>query len=610
MSEIAGFVAAQQAPGDQPWLKAGESLLSQQPRSEVGRWQQGAVSVAYAAVRPVGDRWAVAARGPVRVFVAGAVYGLSDAPADEVLERYLAGGLEALTDHNGACLLGVWDERDRRLHLLTDRMGIRKLYYAAVPGALRFASELKALLADPRVSRAVDTEAITHLLSFGHLLGERTLYQSIRLLRGGSVLTYEQASERVTVRRYWEPRYTTAATRLSLEECADEFAGRLKTAVARRTDGVARIGIPLSGGLDSRTLLGLTRALRPSDELRTFSTGHRHTYDVVFARRMARICRTRHRFLEIEQDYLAKRASAFVWLTDGMVNVHHAWQMALTELIPSTCEQLLVGYLGGPLTAYHPQLSAVWQERPQVIEDTFVRVFRNVCSEQQLGTLLQPAVFRQVQGAAEEECRRSLREAVADEPIDRTPVALLLHDQQRAIAYFFAMYGSVMSVAAPFADHGVMDFLLTVPARYRVQRQVLKQVLLRHLPRLAHVAVDSTGLPLDAGAPRKALHKRWKQLVKHDLPRWSGGLYRWHDRRQYAHYNEWMRLPSMRAFLQETLTRAGHHLEPWFDLNGVRQLVARHLSGDADVYRQVSALLTLMLWFEQAEQISAVRERR
>lgn len=622
MSGLAGALSADTTISN-AWLPHAAALMSHGSSFGTVQWRDGVLGLAYASVRPAVDQLAAAQCGPVTLFITGETYNVADlharfsgganssaGAADRargLAELYLAHGLRPLTQLNGAFLVGIWDIRDQTLHLMTDRFGFCKLYYAQTPAGFWFASEVKALLAHAGVSRSVDEEALTQFLSFGHVLDDRTLYPSIRLLQGGGVLSYGVNQGVAHIASYWTMRYATAGNGLSLAECADELARRLTTAVERQIRGASRIGIPLSGGLDSRTLLGFAQRSRAPEAIQTFTVGHRHTYDVVFGRRLARVSGVPHQFIPLEPDFMARRAARFAWLTDGMVNAHHCWQMGALEHRRGSWDHMLSGYLGGPLTAYHPNIqAAIGSATPDGMEDVFLRTFNNVFVEEELKSLLRPEIYGTVRGAALDDMRRTFRQACVDELVDRTRVALMRHDQQRCIWYLFAVYGTASSVSAPFADNDVMDFLLTVPVRYRCDRLIQKEMLRRHLPALARVATDKTGLALNASPERYRWHRRWRRLVTEQLPRWTGGRYRWHDRRLYAHYDEWMRLPLMQAYLRETFRRAGHHLAEWCEPAQVQRLLEEQLTGQANRHRQISALLTLVLWFEQAEQIRPV----
>ncbi len=601
------------------WLERAGQLLGHAPRARAQRLSLGALEMTASLLPTEAARWAVASDGSRTLLASGAFNNLAEiAPATSgpLAGEARARALGALYDQagprpfaelNGPFVVGLADQRTQTLRLIADGLGLGAVYYALTDVGIVFASELKVLLAHPQVPRDVDEEGLADFLAFDHCNGDRTFYRAIRRLEGGTLLTFDAASRRLTTERFWAPRYATAGNRATPEECADELARRIRRALRRSLAGGGRIATTLSGGMDSRVLLGLAAAEGLTGSLQAFTTGHRHTYDVVFGRRLAKACGVPWQLMPIEADFFARRARQFVWLTDGMVNAHHGWQTGLVQHMPADFDGLLTGFIGGVVAGFPQQLGDLGAGADR--ETIFARylTFENhVFTDDQAAEILRPEMARRLRGVAVQALRRALQTAMADNPFDATRVVSLMHTQPRAIAYCFNLYGSRWPVHAPLADQNVLAYWYTVPLAHRLKKQAYKLLVKRHAPRLARVALDATGLPLYPGPVRTALHKQWKSLVKYKLPRWSGGRYRWHDRRAYAHYNEWMRLPSVRQFVDETLTRAGRHLEPWFDLNRVRQLVARHLGGKVDIYRQVSALVTLCLWFEQAEQIQPV----
>ncbi len=593
-------------------------LLSHGPSFAVTPWRQGALGLVYASVRPSTDRLDVSSQEGVSLFVTGEAYNVSEiwqarteasasgsvgqvrSRAQLLLDLYLAQGLRPFAELNGAFVLGVWDERQRTLYLMTDRLGLRKLYYARSSNALVFSSEVKAILCDPEVSRSIDAEGMAHMLALGHLLNDRTLYASIRLLRGGVVLTYQADANAVALEPYWEAAYRTRGHHRSLVECADELATRVEAAVSRQIDGARRIGIPLSGGLDSRTVLGFARKLRPDDPLQTFSVGHRHAYDVVFARRLARVCRTQHRYIPLETDFLARRAMAFAWLTDGMVSVHNGWLMSVYEPMAACCDHMLVGFLGDVLNGY----ALMKPVREPIDPEALYREYNVAFSGDDLEALLRPQLFRQIDGVTARDYRRCVHEAQTDDPADRAVLAEVLQRQQRNTSVLLTLFGSSTRVSTPFADNDVVDFLTTVPWRYRFEKQAYQEMIRRHLPRLARVSVDKTGLPLDAGRIRSGLHWRWERLTRRHLPRLTGGRWHPHDRWAYAHVDEWMRMPAMRIFIERQLKAGERYWSEWFQPDEVWRVWQRHLHG-ANLSHRISVLLTLSLWFEREQHAGA-----
>src|SRR5215211_837587 len=195
----------------------------------------------------------------------------------------------------GMFAFAVWDERREQLVLARDRVGKKPLFYWAQGGSLVFASEIKAILADPRVPRRLDEAAIPAFLTFGYVPTPRSFFEGVMSLPPGHVMTFEPGGEPV-VERYWEPVVTRAngGERLDipLDEAAREVRGLLRKAVQRRLISDVPLGAFLSGGIDSSTVVGLMAELldRP---VQTFTIGFEDTegYD---ERPYAKLAAERH----------------------------------------------------------------------------------------------------------------------------------------------------------------------------------------------------------------------------------------------------------------------------------------------------------------------------
>src|SRR6186713_430277 len=114
--------------------------------------------------------------------------------------------------------VSIWNARSRTLLLSRDRMGVRPLYYTIVGRTLLFASEIKALFADPRVSREIDPESVDDIFTVWSPLAPRTIFGSVRELPPGHSLTWHEGH--VTVSRDWRPGFV----RKSHEQLPDRDA--------------------------------------------------------------------------------------------------------------------------------------------------------------------------------------------------------------------------------------------------------------------------------------------------------------------------------------------------------------------------------------------------
>ena len=176
----------------------------------------------------------------------------SGSDMEVILHLYERDGEDAVESLNGMFAFAIWDTVRRRLFAARDRLGIKPFYYAVSPARLLFASEPKALLLKGGHPRALDPEGLADYARFQFYLGDRTLFRGIQRLLPGHVLTAD-AEGRVHTRAYWQLSYP-------IDRIDDErhYAERLKVllddAVRIELRSDVPVGTHLSGGLDSATV--------------------------------------------------------------------------------------------------------------------------------------------------------------------------------------------------------------------------------------------------------------------------------------------------------------------------------------------------------------------
>ncbi len=192
----------------------------------------------------------------------------TDSDTEVVLRSYLEWG-ESLVDHlDGMYAFVIWDERDEKLLLVRDRMGIKPLYYYPTRDGVLFGSEPKAILANPSVPKAVDTDGLRELFAQTKTPGW-ALWKGMREMVPGTLITVDRQGLRE--RTYWRLRATEHAE--SQDDTVARVREMLTGIVDRQLISDVPQGVLLSGGLDSSAITGLAaeRLGLRGEQVRTFS---------------------------------------------------------------------------------------------------------------------------------------------------------------------------------------------------------------------------------------------------------------------------------------------------------------------------------------------------
>lgn len=258
----------------------------------------------------------------------------SETDSEVILQGYKAWGDEVILRLRGMFAIALWDTRIFSLLLARDRIGKKPLYYAETPSGLVFGSEIKAITAWPDVVRSADLNAIHHYLSLQYVPTPQTAFVGIRCLPPAHVLTLKVRNDgrpsAPTLRRYWSlPKPAEAASRRSDPDLVDELIGKLKESVRLRMVADVPLGVFLSGGVDSSSVVAMMAA-QGAGQIKTFSVGFdRPEYDeTAYARLVARRFGTDHHELIVGADTVGI-LSQLAW--------HFDEPLADASAVPSFC---------------------------------------------------------------------------------------------------------------------------------------------------------------------------------------------------------------------------------------------------------------------------------
>lgn len=175
----------------------------------------------------------------------------SASDTEVIVHLYEEFGADCVKHLRGMFAFALWDDRTQTLLLARDRVGIKPLYYMQTAAGLLFASEIKAILADPEVRPEVDPALIDRFLAYLCMPGEETLFKSVRKLEPGCCLTVRHGRVRIT--RYWDLAFEPVER--SFDDAVEELDHLLSETVRDHMISDVPVGVLLSGGVDSSGVL-------------------------------------------------------------------------------------------------------------------------------------------------------------------------------------------------------------------------------------------------------------------------------------------------------------------------------------------------------------------
>lgn len=527
--------------------------------------------------------------------------GLEHEPNEQqariVLQALRRWGTAALPRFNGLFQLALWDAQQEELLLANDRGGLRPIYFTQQNDRLAFAPEVKALLVLPWVSREVDYHGVLSFLRHGFCTGQRTFFQEVRVMPPGSFAVFRQG--RLRLERYWKMDFQArdaAKERAVSQRFMETWAEVMKD----QTQGNEQLGLPLSGGVDSRLILSALSAQKKN--VLTFTIGQPGCKDAEIAQRLAETSAYTNLFSPIIASEAATSLERSVYLTDGMFNCFHS---NVQRLLPSLAESVSVVYDGiTPLDSlYDPEdlfLRALLR-RTEPTRWLRAEVDCDRLLDFSVGSHTADLLHAEVQNRFAQE-KDFLAEFVAAQPglahapTDVLDLFWLEEFQPRFAAAGSQILRTTVEVRCPFFDNRMLELIGMLTPMQRSSYKPLQRHAIHALtPELSRFPWERTGLPLTAGFTTtqwhraiNALRRRKRAWLKQPpLPRQA----------KMIDYDEMIRTsPELRKKIVSILLDGWSEGSRWFNRQSLQFLLDEHMSRTGDFAEMLGRIFTVETW--------------
>jgi asparagine synthase (glutamine-hydrolysing) len=513
-----------------------------------------------------------------------------------VLQAFLRWGEGCLSRFRGMFAIAIWVQSQQRLILARDRMGIKPLYYCLQLGEIYFGSELKCLFVHPAIRRRISLSALNCFLTLNYVPGPFTLVDGIVKLMPGHWLEWRDG--RSTLRSYLPARVNRTPTSRADEAC-EQLDHLLQEAVSEQLVADVPVGIWLSGGLDSSTVLYYTARTQAS-RLQTYSITFRgHSFDESdYARRVSSHFGALHSEFNLDPDAdLIDAIERIAYYSDepsadaGAVPLWFLARMTRKDvtvvLTGEGADELFAGYLTYRANRYHSVLGkapALLRKAALSCAEHLPASKERISFEYKLKRLLRGSLLSAEMAHvfwngtfSETEKRRMF---LYD---DAAPMAGLLGqigpapELQRFLDFDQRYYlpddilykvdrismAHSLEVRPPFLDPRIVEFAASLDQRLKLRGSVSKYILRRLMWNKL---------------PSVVLRRR---KVGFDIP-----------------VHEWFR-GALKPFLLDTVSREAVVSSGLFRWSAVEHLLRQHFDRKANLGYHLWGLMTLLVWMRR-----------
>jgi asparagine synthase (glutamine-hydrolysing) len=482
---------------------------------------------------------------------------------------------------------GLLTDRTRGIAtLFNDRFGLHRIYYHESRSAFYFAAEAKAILAVRPELRAADPRSLGEFVSCGCVLENRTLFKDIYLLPPASAWTFQSASlqQKGT---YFQPEQWERQAPLGPEDYYQELRATFSRNLPRYFNGRERIGMSLTGGLDTRMIMAWHNSPPGSLPCYSFASMFHECQDVLLARKVAKACDQPFEVIPVGNEFLSRfpyYAERTVYLTDGCAYVNRSSDLYVNERAAQIAPVRMTGNYGGEILR---QLRAFKPIEP--VAGLFRPVLSHVHEAQRTyaglvsGHALSFIAFRQTPWhhyglLALEQTQLSLRSPYLDNDLVRTT---------------FRAPNSGVAKADVFKDSKECSRLISDGSAT-----------------LGRMRTDR-GLAGASGTPFGAVSRGWLEFTfkaeyayDYGMPQWLARIDHLFSllhlerlflgRHKFNHFRVWYR-DALSEYVRGMLLDSRSLMRPYLDRKGVEAIVSGHLKGDRNYTTEIHQVLTLEL---------------
>jgi len=521
-----------------------------------------------------------------------------------VLALYKDCGENFVEKLEGFFTLVIWDILKNKLVVANDRMGFRPLYYATISSRLFVCSEAKGILVAPNFQRKVNLQAASEIFSFGHPLGDKTLFNGIKTLPGASKCSFVQGNWsrqqywRFDSKKYWN--YWSG----SEQEYLEELSVRFRNGVERQLAKVHKTALSLTGGLDSRAIRAVIEPSWPV--VATFVHGLSNSNDFVLSDQVAsRAGVIPHYRYELGEKFLRRLPGLLnevIYLSDGLTNIGR------TALLYSRSQ--VKDYAQVELSGSGADYSRGWGINTQAIRRASNRAeLIQACYDKYVRNYTTPNPFQHpFLQSIDTEAFNALEKSLAI-PHPNTPLLMrvnhfyVIEHITKLIRSCWQLVKNHIEYRLAYWDYDYINFLFSAPPELTTdERRIPKHFIRKYNPTLTEVPIQNSQYLVESFAEGLLGHTKMRiqDIIEsyyrlYIAPYFPAVASYVTFSRPYTDLNEWMRT-DLGIWARQILLDRKTIERGYYSKEGVTALLNKHATKKVNFGDQIGALITFELW--------------
>ncbi|MGC1904108.1 MAG: asparagine synthase-related protein [Candidatus Acidiferrum sp.] len=461
--------------------------------------------------------------------------------------------------------------------LFNDRFGLQRVYYHEARDTFYFAAEAKAILKVRPELRNMDPRGLGEFIVCGCVLENRSLFTAIHVLPPGSawVLRGKKLEKKNS---YFQPREWEEEEPLKPETYYAALRDIFVQNLPRYFNGNERVGVSLTGGLDTRIIMAWRKAPPNSLPCYTFGSMYRDNQDVRLARRVAQICGQQHQVITTGNEFLARfpyYAERSIYLTDACVDLNRSPDLYVNEKVREIAPVRIVGTYGSEMLLHAVMFKA---EKPAT-------------------GLFQQELESQIHAAKQ----------TYDRSRQVHPMTFVAFRQSPW--HHFGVLGleqTQVAVRSPYLDNDLVKTLYKAPGPISINQEARVRLIREGNPELAELRTDRGIRGVSSIFTRGFQEFLFKAEYAYDygMPLWIAQVDHlfaplhleriWLGRHKVFHFRVWYR-DALANYVREMLLDSKSLSRPYVNADSVQKLVDGHLKGNHNYTTEIHRLLTLEL---------------